>query len=71
MELNDALTKDSADGGTFLKELDVIATQLGKFWVKYPNTFRHVCEQAIATGEMSLGDAVSALEWVLNALEGE
>jgi hypothetical protein len=68
MELNDALQADSAQGGDILRELETIATQLSALGVRYPNSFKHICEQAIATGEMSLGDAVAGVGWAADYL---
>ena len=72
MELNDALQMDSADGGQVLRELDKISQLLEAFRSQYPQTFTHMCEQAIGTGEMSLGDAIAAVAWATDSLmQGE
>jgi len=68
MGIDQALEIDNADGGAVLLTLDKILQQLEAFRVQYPQTFQHLCEQAIATGEMSLGDGLSALAWVTDAL---
>jgi hypothetical protein len=72
MEINEALELDNAAGSEVLLTLDKILQQLEAFRSRYPQTFQHLCEQAIATGEMSLGDGLSALAWVTDALmQGE
>lgn len=72
MEINEALKVDLADGGTVLLHLDNILQQMEAFRAKYPQTFQYLCEAAIATGEMSLGDGLSALAWATDALmQGE
>lgn len=72
MDINDALEADSADGGAVLRELEAIATQLSLLGVRYPNTFQHICEQAVGTGEFSLGDSASGIGWAADFLaEGE
>lgn len=72
MEINEALETDSTDGGTVLLTLDKILQQLEAFRSRYPQTFQHLCETAIATGEMSLGDGLSALAWSTDVLmQGE
>jgi hypothetical protein len=72
MELNDTLQADSADSADILRELEAIATQLSALGVRYPQTFQHLCNEAIATGEFSLGDAASGIGWAADYLaEGE
>ncbi len=72
MEINNVLELDSTDGGTVLLHLDKILQQLEAFRAKYPQTFQHLCEEAVSSGEMSLGDGLSALAWVTDALmQGE
>jgi hypothetical protein len=68
MEINNALEKDSADNADILRELEAIATQLSTLGVRYPNSFKHICEAAIATGEFSLGDGLSSLTWAADYL---
>lgn len=72
MEINDALEKDLAAGGTVLRVLDEILQELEDFRKRYPQTFQHLCNEAIATGEMSLGDGLSAMGWATDYLmQGE
>lgn len=68
MEINQALESDNASGSEVLRELDVIATLVAQFKAKYPNTFNYLCETGVSTGEMTLGDAESAFDWVANFL---
>jgi hypothetical protein len=68
MEINQALLNDNAEGAEVLLALDAIASLVAKFKAKYPNTFSCLCEAGLTTGEMTLGDAESAFEWVANFL---
>ena len=69
MDINQALELDNADGSQALLELDAIATQLKDFKTKYPSTFDYLCGEGRRTCEMSLGDAISAVNEALDALE--
>lgn len=72
MDINQALELDNATGSEVLLKLDKISMQLEGFRHRYPQTFQNLCESAIATGEMSLGDGLSALAWVTDYLmQGE
>ncbi|GAX46176.1 hypothetical protein NIES4075_71970 [Tolypothrix sp. NIES-4075] len=68
MEINQALLTDNASGAEVLLDLDVIASLVAKFKTKYPHTFHCLCEAGLSTGEMTLGDAESAFDWVANFL---
>lgn len=68
MELADALLFDSKNGAEMQKDIDAIASQLRLLEMKYPNTFQHICEEGQSTGEMTLGDAIAAVEWATNYL---
>jgi hypothetical protein len=68
MEINQALETDNASGAEVLIALDAIASLVAQFKTKYPHTFNYLCEAGISTGEMTLGDAESAFEWVANFL---
>lgn len=68
MEINQALLNDNASGAEVLRELDAIASLVAQFKAKYPHTFSYLCEAGLTTGEMTLGDAESAFEWVANFL---
>lgn len=68
MEINQALLNDNASGAEVLLALDAIATLVTQFKAKYPHTFHCLCEAGVSTGEMTLGDAESAFEWVANFL---
>jgi hypothetical protein len=67
MGINRALKIDSTYGGVALQELDKILSQLQTFKSKYPQTFRYLCQAAIATGEMS----ESGLNWPTDYLMGD
>ena len=69
MEINQALEDDNATGSQALLELDAIATQLQTFKTRYPSTFNYLCGDGRRTCEMSLGDAISAVNEALDALE--
>ena len=72
MDIDQALELDNATDSEVLLHLDKILQQLETFRTRYPQTFQHLCETANATGEMSLGDGLSALAWVTDALmQGE
>ncbi|MGI2908344.1 hypothetical protein [Tolypothrix sp. VBCCA 56010] len=68
MEINQALEQDNATGSEILIALDAIASLVAQFKAKYPTTFHCLCEAGLSTGEMTLGDAESAFEWVANFL---
>lgn len=68
MELNESLELDRTDGDQVLTELDYILQRLEAFRKQCPQTFESLCTQAIATGEMSLGDGLSALAWATDYL---
>jgi len=68
MNINQSLENDNASGAQVLVELDAIASLIEQFKGKYPSTFQHLCEEGISTGEMTLGDAESAFQWVANFL---
>lgn len=53
----------------FFKELSAVLNQLQMLQTTYPQTFQHICSEAINTGEMSLGDAESALGWAMDYLQ--
>ncbi|MGI2907932.1 hypothetical protein [Tolypothrix sp. VBCCA 56010] len=65
-ELTEVLVFDDATGAEILLKLDAIATQLNDFRSKHPHTYSYLCETATGTGDMSLGDAISALNWAAN-----
>jgi hypothetical protein len=72
MTIGRALYLDQISGADALSSLECIAQQLHIFKSKYPQTFRHLCEAALGTGEMTLGDAKSAFDWAAGYLaEGE
>ncbi|MGI2904754.1 hypothetical protein [Tolypothrix sp. VBCCA 56010] len=66
MTLNSSLELDNRTEGRILEDLEKIMQALQDFKVKNPQIFQHLCQSAIATGEMSLGDAESALGWAFN-----
>ena len=67
-EINEALEKDSGNGGDVLRTLDKILQELEDFKTECPQTFQHLCKEAVSGSEMSLGDALSALSWVTDYL---
>jgi hypothetical protein len=66
MTLNRSLELDNRTERGILEDLEKILQALQDFKAKNPQIFQHLCERAIATGEMSLGDAESALGWASN-----
>ncbi|MBD2606339.1 hypothetical protein H6G81_17825 [Scytonema hofmannii FACHB-248] len=66
MTLNSSLELDNRTEGGILEDLEKILQALQDFKVKNPQILQHLCQSAIATGEMSLGDAESALDWASN-----
>lgn len=66
MTLNSSLELDNRTEGGILEDLEKILQALQDFKAKNPQIFQHLCQSAIATGEMSLGDAESALDWASN-----
>lgn len=70
--LNEVLEFDNTIGSEVLLKLDALAQQLNDFRSKYPHTYSYLCETGGATGEMTLGDGISALNWAANHVsEGE
>lgn len=69
MDLNTALEQDNVDGGTVLLHLDAISQLLSAFRTRCPQTFTYLCEDGRRTCEMSLGDAISAVNEALDVLE--
>jgi hypothetical protein len=70
-ELNAALEKDGVTGSELLRKLDDIYVALTKFASNYPTTWQYLCQSALSTGEMTLGDALSGIEWGVNTIDGE
>lgn len=66
MTLNSSLELDNRTEGGILEDLEKILQALQDFKTKNPQIFQNLCGSAIATGEMSLGDAESALGWASN-----
>ena len=69
MDINQTLEKDNGTGSEALAELDAIAELLQTFKTRYPSTFTYLCEGGRRTCEMSSGDAISAVNQALDALE--
>ena len=65
-ELTEVLVFDDTTGAEILLKLDAITTQLNDFRSKHPHTYSYLCETGGATGEMTLGDSISALNWAAN-----
>jgi hypothetical protein len=68
MSIDEALELDSGDRAQLSQQLDSVLQLLESFRKRYPQSFQHLCEEAIATGEMSLGDAIAALSWTTDYL---
>jgi hypothetical protein len=68
MTIDEVLESDNAIGGEALLQLDTVLELLEAFQNRYPHTFQHLCTEAIATGEMSLGDSIAALAWATHYL---
>lgn len=66
MTLNSSLEFDNRTERGILSDLERILQALQDFKTKNPQIFQNLCQSAIATGEMSLGDAESALDWASN-----
>lgn len=70
-ELNAALDKDGATGSEILRQLDEIYVALANIASNYPITWQYLCQEALSTGEITLGDAVSGIESGVNFVGGE
>lgn len=66
MTLNRSLELDNRTERGILEDLERILQALQDLKAKNPQIFQHLCGSAIATGEMSLGDASCALDWASN-----
>lgn len=63
--------KDGVTGSELLRKLDGIYVALTEFASNYPTTWQHLCQSALSTLVMTLGDANSGIEWGVNAIDGE
>jgi hypothetical protein len=52
----------------FSTSLEAIADQLYRLKIKYPIEFKNICNEALSTNEMTLGDAESGLNWACEYL---
>lgn len=68
MDINQAIEADAGEGAQVLQQLDTVQQLLEAFQKRYPQTFQHLCEEAIGTGECSLGDSIAALAWATDYL---
>jgi len=72
VEINEALEIDNTTGSEVLLKLEAIAEQLQKFRACHSHTFSYLCALCDRHREMSLGDAILALNWAtLHVTESE
>jgi len=67
--LERALYLDRRSKPGVAEDLEKILSGLQDFKGKNPQVFQCLCTTAIATGDMSLGDAESALQSAISSLE--
>ncbi len=61
MTIDDALHLDQRSQAGIREDLEKILEAIQDFKSKNPQVFQYLCSEAIATGDMTLGDAESAL----------
>lgn len=67
--LDRALYLDQRSKPGVAEDLEKILLAIRDFKSRNPQVFRCLCTEAIATGDMSLGDAESALRSAISSLE--
>jgi hypothetical protein len=71
MTIDRALYLDQRSPSGIREDLEKILEAIQEFKSNNPQTFRALCNEAIATGDMSLGDAESALSSAIREVSND